>query len=89
MGTDRFVGTEGVQIEQTRAVGIVDILRHGKGEAETARPHIVGTLVEGLGTVVISERNGGTVFRSVVETAGDEFLGVAHGGRHHPIKGFH
>ena len=73
----------GIERHQSVAIGIADVLRHGKGEVEHALTDTVGTLIERLRTIIIDKGRVSPI--AVVEFTGDGLLGITNGGRHHTV----
>ena len=84
MSTDGPVIVDGIEIDQSRFIRIVDVLRHGKLERELASHHAVRTIIEGLGAVVESE----SITCAIVLSAGNQFLGISYRSRHHTVESF-
>ena len=51
IGSDGLVGIQGIEIDHSLTIGIVDVLGHGKRQLETAVANAVGTMIECLGAV--------------------------------------
>ena len=51
IGSNGLVGIQGIEIDHSLTIGIVDVLGHGKRQLETAVANAVGTMIESLGAV--------------------------------------
>ena len=71
-------GIVGIDIDETCAVGIVDVLWNGKREGELAILNLVGSVIEGV--LSVGEDKGGisTLACGVIQFASDSLLRIAY-----------
>ena len=84
MGCQRLVAGHGIERHQSATVGIADILWNGKGDAEPAFGHVVGSTEERLGAVFIHK--GLIGLRCVVLSAGNRLFGISYRQCHHAAE---
>jgi len=73
-------------VNHARLVAVVNVLRHGEGEAEFAAAHAVVAVEEHRVAVVILERNACAFVARIVKFAHNQFFGVPHECRHYAVE---
>ena len=76
----------GMQVDQSGGILVVDVHRNGKRQLEAAIAHAVVSVVERLRAIAIGEGSLRSVFLSVIQLAGDRLLGIANGGSNNAVE---